>query len=148
MDSLTKHRKLTKNLQYPQIKKHNYPLCSLTTFKKLQDLAHWGSRKPPTPWGTATRQLVAQHIYQPMVQHIFCPDGKKEIIDTVLQGSDRHIWTNSLSNEWERLAQGNKNNIRHTNTIKFIHKHDVPIGRDVTYATFVLDYCPLKDESH
>ena len=54
----------------------------------------------------------------------------------------------SLSNEFGRLAQGNKYGVRSTNTIDFIHKHEVPAGRDVTYASFVCDYRPLKREQH
>ena len=46
------------------------------------------------------------------------------------------------------MAQGNNNGIQGTNTIEFIYRQDVPAGRDVTYATFVLDYRPLKTEPH
>ena len=54
----------------------------------------------------------------------------------------------SLSNEWGRLAQGNKHGVRSTDTIDFIQKHAVPHDRTVTYASFVLDYKPLKSEPH
>ena len=73
---------------------------------------------------------------------------KKETINTLLQGSDREIWTQSLSNEWGRLAQGNNHWVVSTNTIDFIHQHEVPKHRDVTYATSVMDYRPLKTEPH
>ena len=33
-----------------------------------------------------------------------------------------------------------------TDTIDFITKEEVPKGRDITYATFVVDYRPLKSE--
>ena len=46
------------------------------------------------------------------------------------------------------MAQGNTNGVRHTNTIDFVHKHEVPGDRDVTYATFVLDHRPLKTEEY
>ena len=58
----------------------------------------------------------------------------------------KDIWRVSLSNEWGRLAQGNKHNVTSTDTIDFIYQHEVPSDRDVTYATFVLDYRPLKSE--
>ena len=58
------------------------------------------------------------------------------------------MWKQSLNNEWGRLAQGNTNGVRHTDTIDFIHKHEVPKDRDVTYATFVLDHRPLKTEEY
>ena len=42
--------------------------------------------------------------------------------------------------------QGNTNRVRHTDTVDLLHKHKVPRDRDVTYATFVLDHRPLKNE--
>ena len=71
---------------------------------------------------------------------------KKETIDSILQGSDRKIWTQSLSNEWGRLAQGNNNGVQSTDTINFIQSHEVPKNKNVTYTSFVLDYWPLKLE--
>ena len=91
---------------------------------------------------------AADILFQLQVQHIYRPDGKKETIDTILKGSDRAIWLQSLSNEWGRLAQGNDNGVRSTDTIDFITKAEVPSGRDITYATFVLDYRPLKTEPY
>eukprot|EP00978_Attheya_sp_CCMP212_P036456 scaffold165431_cov36-Attheya_sp.AAC.1 len=32
------------------------------------------------------------------------------------------------------------------NSMKFIHKQNVPKGKIVTYARFVADICPQKDE--
>ena len=66
----------------------------------------------------------------------------------MLQDPLREIWEIFLSNEWGRLAQGNKHGVSSTDTIDFIHKHEVPQGRDVTYATYVLDYRPLKSEPY
>ena len=53
-----------------------------------------------------------------------------------------------MSNEWGRLAQGNKHGVTSTDTIDFIHKHEVPDGKRVTYATYVVDYRPLKKEKY
>ena len=61
-------------------------------------------------------------------------------MDTLLQGSDRNIWLQSLSNEWGRLAQSNDKGVFATDTIDFICKEEVPHSRNVTYATFVLNY--------
>ena len=80
--------------------------------------------------------------------HIFNAQGKKLSIDALLDGDDKATWTNSLSNEWARLAQGNKRGIKGTSTINFIYRRQVPKGRDVTYATFVCDHKPLKTEKH
>ena len=103
--------------------------------------------------GTNFRHLAAQHItaqniFQPKVQHIFTADGKKETIDSLLNSLDKEIWTKSLSNEWGRLAQGNQHGVTSTDTIDFIHKYEVPTGCRVTYATYVVDYRPLKSEQY
>ena len=66
----------------------------------------------------------------------------------MFQGSTQHVWVKSISNEWGRLAQGNDNGVSSTDTIDFIHKHEVPQDRDIIYATFVLDHVPLKTEMH
>lgn len=83
-----------------------------------------------------------------MANHISRPDGKRETIDTFLKGSDRTVWLRSLSNEWGRLAQGNDFGVSSTDTIDFIPKTQIPTNQDITYATFVLDYRPLKTEPH
>ena len=46
------------------------------------------------------------------------------------------------------MSQGNNNGMQGTKKIEFIYRQDVPAGRDVTYATFVIDYRPLKTEPH
>ena len=97
----------------------------------------------------ATRFLTAQHVFAaPSANHIYDANGKKETIDSLLRGKDKDVWIKSLSNEFGRLAQGNKHGVRSTNTIDFIHKHEVPSGRDITYASFVCDYRPLKSEPY
>ena len=62
----------------------------------------------------------------------------------MLQGFTGHLWVKSISDKWGRLAQGNDNGVSSTNTIDFIHKHEVPQDRDVIYANFLLDHMPLK----
>jgi hypothetical protein len=60
------------------------------------------------------------------------------------------VWNNSSANEFGRLAQGVGGRIQGTNTIFFIHKHEVPQDRwnDVTYAKFVCELKPNKAEVH
>ena len=41
-----------------------------------------------------------------------------------------------------------KRGISGTGTMKLIHKYEVPTGRTVTYARFVCDYIPQKEEKH
>ena len=60
-------------------------------------------------------------------------------------------WSLSSANEFGRLANGVGGRIKNpTNTIKFIHKHDVPHDRrkDVTYGQFVCTVRPEKAKSN
>ncbi len=56
----------------------------------------------------------------------------------------------SSANEFGRLAQGVGSQIQGTNTIFFIHKHQVPANnwRDITYVKFVCELKPNKKEVH
>ncbi len=59
----------------------------------------------------------------------------------------RATWLKSAANEFGRLAQGLKSrNIQGTDTIRFIHKNQIPKGKWPTYARFVVDYRPQKAE--
>ena len=81
------------------------------------------------------------------MNHIYDVNGKKQSLEKVINGKDSEIkWFPALSNEWGRLAQGNDKGVESTNTIKFISYSDVPADRKVTYASFVCDHRPLKDE--
>ncbi len=62
----------------------------------------------------------------------------------------REAWMHSSANEFGRLAQGVGGQIQGTNTIFFIHKHQVPVDRwrDITYAKFVCELKPNKKEVH
>ena len=82
-----------------------------------------------------------------MVNHIYDDNGKKlKIHDLMTNPETREVWTRAMSNELGRLAQSNKYGVKHTDTIDFIKKSEVPAGRDITYANFILDYRPLKSE--
>ena len=56
-------------------------------------------------------------------------------------------WSTSAANKFGCLAQGVGNWIKGTNTMKFIHKGDVPRDRtqDVTYAFFL---CKVRNEKN
>ena len=56
------------------------------------------------------------------------------------------IWFPSTENEMERLSQGFKGRVQAQDAMDFIHKHEVPSHKTVTYANFVCDYHPLKSE--
>ena len=59
-------------------------------------------------------------------------------------------WTRSFANEIGRLAQGIGNREKGTNTMFFIHKHQIPHDRrqDVTYGRIVVELRPQKTESN
>jgi hypothetical protein len=91
----------------------------------------------------------AIRTFQYRANHIYTDDGKKETIDSLLNGTNGSTWTNSLCNEYGRLAQGfNDNKVLGTDTIDFIHKHEVPHDKKVTYGNFICDYRPLKTEKY
>jgi hypothetical protein len=61
----------------------------------------------------------------------------------------KESWTKFAANEFGQLAQGLKDNrVKGTNTIKFIHKDQVPNNRkkDVMYRSFDCDFEPNKEE--
>ena len=58
----------------------------------------------------------------------------------------RQTWQCSSANEFRRLAQGVGGRIEGTDTIKFLHHHEVPKNRRPTYAHFVCEVQPQKTE--
>ena len=64
----------------------------------------------------------------------------------------KETWSKSSANKFGRLANGVGGRIKGTNTIKFIHKRDLPSKRmkDVTYRKFVCTICPemKRNTSH
>ncbi len=57
----------------------------------------------------------------------------------------KEVWNRSSADEFGRLAQGVGGRIKGTDTIRFIHKHEVPQDRfkDCTYIKFV---CTIRTE--
>jgi hypothetical protein len=66
----------------------------------------------------------------------------------ILNPKYKKTWNLFAANKFGCLAQGVGNRIKGTNTIKFIHKHEVPKSRlkDVTYGQFVCTEQPEKTE--
>ena len=54
----------------------------------------------------------------------------------------QEIWGNGFGNEVGRLAQGMKGRVEGTNTLFFIHKHQIPRDRhkDTTYARICANF--------
>lgn len=80
-----------KNARFQNTVPPKYPLRSL--------------QRKPLDRGTnfhhlAVQHLAAQHLFQPKVNHIFTSAGKKETIDSILNGTNKVVWTQSLRNEW------------------------------------------------
>jgi len=84
----------------------------------------------------------------PVVNHIYNDAGQKQSLDQLLRGPDKDIWTKSASNEFGRIAQGNVQGVTFQDAIDYIPKSAVPEDRDVTYASFVCDYRPLKSDPY
>ena len=82
------------------------------------------------------------------INHIFDQQGEKLNIDKLItMPITKDVWINGLNNKLGRLSNGFKpNNVKGTNTIKFIHQNTIPSNRKITYSNFVCDYRPLKQE--
>ena len=107
------------------------------------------SSRPPSFRAQAARTLLAQHIFSmPSVNHIYDSAGRRLTVEKLINGPQAQVWNKSLSMELGRLAQGNQYNVSSTDTIEFIHQHQVPPKEKVTYAQCICDHRPLKPEPH
>jgi hypothetical protein len=68
--------------------------------------------------------------------------------DLIARDDLRVIWSRSFANELGRLAQGVGGRVQGTNTIFFIHYHQVPKDRRPTYGQIVTDIKPHKTEMY
>ena len=64
----------------------------------------------------------------------------------LITGVDKEKWLRALSNEYGHLAQGNDHGAKGIDTINFIPHWDLPNNKQTTYASFVCDHRPLKEE--
>ena len=62
----------------------------------------------------------------------------------------KDVWNKSAADEFGRLAQGIGGRIKGTDTIRFIHKREIPVDRlkDVTYIKFVCTVRTKKKDPH
>jgi hypothetical protein len=140
--------------QAPRPPTHRYP----TKTKLKQTLPHQAHF-----CATFTRQFVPKQTAACPLSQYFTDDEcwqphlANAVIDPVTGASleyrqliqrddQRHVWTNSFSNELDRLAQGKTGRVKGTNTIVFIKREQVPQGRKVTYGRIVVDVRPQKEE--
>jgi len=84
--------------------------------------------------------------YYHSINHIYTPDSKREIVNSLITGHNKAVWIKSLSNKWGRLTQGNNRETKDMDTIDFIYKNEVLVGQAITYALFICDYHSLKEE--
>ena len=94
-----------------------------------------------TTYEDHVRAFQANHIYHPLT-------GKKETYES-LRAQNVSRWETSFANEIGRLAQGVGDRMpTGNNNLFFIHKHQVPQGKKITYSNPVCDYRPLKDDPY
>ena len=91
---------------------------------------------------------MAQHIFQHHSNHIYDEAGKFQTVDTLINGEQKDLWNQIMSNELGRLAQGNDAGVKSNDCIDFIHNWDVPNYRKATYENFVSDYWTLKSDKY
>ena len=106
---------------------------------------------PPTnmPLVSDPIPTTTQEKFAPQLFHIRDKVGNKLSLEKLLQDpSTSKIWFPSTENELGRLAQGLANRVKAQDAMDFIHKHEVPPHKVVTYTNFVCDYCPLKSEPY
>ena len=68
-----------------------------------------------------------------------------EFRDLVKNPATQQVWTTSLANEFGRLAQGIRN-IKGSDCIRFVYKHQIPKGRNITFTRLVVDERPGKSD--
>jgi hypothetical protein len=62
----------------------------------------------------------------------------------------KDVWNRSAANKFGQLAQGIGGRVKGTDTVRFIHKHEIPADRfkDVTYIKFVCQVRTEKKDSY
>ena len=58
------------------------------------------------------------------------------------------MWQRLSANEFGRIAQGVGGQIEGTETIKFLHNHEMPKNRQPTYVRFVCEIRPQKTKNN
>ena len=66
----------------------------------------------------------------------------------IKEPATRAIWKQSAANEFGNFMEGLKRGTIGTQTMKMVHRSDIPKYRNVTYARFVCNYRPQKEEAN
>jgi len=85
----------------------------------------------------AAQALLVNHLFQPTIYHIY-DDLRKDLkLKDLLTSKNKAVWTKVTSNELGRLTKENTHCVSSTDTMEFIHLHEIPTTGKVTYAKFV-----------
>ena len=84
----------------------------------------------------------------PKLLQLYNKLGKKETIDSLLDGPHSATWWTALANELGQLTNGVHGCVSATNTIRFILRFDIPSDRKITYANFICNYRHHKSEPY
>jgi hypothetical protein len=112
-------------------------------------------RETPPSLGQTPGQLIAERIARwrrEFASPVLDQDTGKVLEYCQLLRDPKHkvIWSKAGANKFGRLAQGVGGRIDGTNTIFFVHKHEIPQDRlkDVTYIKFVSSIQTEKEDPH
>ena len=101
---------------------------------------------------TAFKSLpqFSQAYFLKSINHIYHKDtGKKMTLRALLKDpSTTEIWSQSASNEFGRLMDGNGYGVIGTQAMSMIKPAAIPRDQAITYASMVCDYGPLKHEAY
>ena len=101
---------------------------------------------PSLPIMPSFRELFHPRLNQ-QIHHIFYPKGNKILIENLLLDPIMaRVWQPVLESELGTLSQGFNNRVKAQDAMEFIAYSDIPKDRNLRYANFICDYCPLKTE--
>jgi hypothetical protein len=73
----------------------------------------------------------------------------RHLVTGKVAGHTAKVWTQSLANQFQRLANGFGTRVpKGSHTIFFIRRNQVPTDRKVTYGRIVCTIRPQKEETH
>lgn len=129
-------------------KQHRYPTRIRSTAHLKPERANHIQHQATTGQTIKPQTIDSIPIVMDMANAVIDPDtGKTLGYRELMQGNKTKVkWNRSSANEFGRLAQGVGGRIKGTNTIFFIRKDEVPSNKTVTYARFVCDIRPQKEE--
>ena len=121
---------------------HTAQLPRVQLQQKLRNICHHHTNNRLSKKMKIALVKKLMHIYDQKT-------GKKLTLRALLQNpATRDTWSKSASNEYGRLLNGNATGVKGTNTMEIISPQKVPSTKQVTYASMVCDYRPLKEEKY